>query len=222
MKNPCTNHDYWSTKFRLTLSMACFGRRVGTIRAIECIANQTATNWEALVTGDGCPIMQDFVDSNYFADIVNHCEANGNQLIITNNKVNQGGHGYFITNENIRLARGKYFTFFANDDIILPNHFDNYLSAIENTDYDFMYFDSYVAPRRANRIAQLQYGMIGHSELIIKTDFIKQMPTHNEHYGHDWALIETMGRLGSHAKAINHPPTYHVMSLSDNREQGID
>ena len=221
-KTTITNIQKRKRAMRLTLSMASFGRPQRTIRAINSIANQTANDWEALVTGDGCPIMQDFVDSNYFADIVKHCEANGNQLIITNNKVNQGGHGYYIINENIKIARGKYFTFFANDDIILPNHFDNYLSAIENTDYDFMYFDSYVAPRRANRIAQLQYGMIGHSELIIKTDFIKQMPTHNEHYGHDWALIETMGRLGSHAKAINHPPTYHVMSLSDNREQGID
>jgi GT2 family glycosyltransferase len=207
---------------RLTLSMASFGRPQRTIRAINSIANQTANDWEALVIGDGCPIMQDFIDSNYFADIVKDCEARGNQLIIKNNKINQGGNGFAIINNNIKIAKGKYFVFFANDDIILPNHFDNYLSAIENTDYDFMYFDSYVAPRRANRIAQLQYGMIGHSELIIKTDFIKQMPTHNEHYGHDWALIETMGRLGSHAKAINHPPTYHVMSLSDNREQGID
>jgi hypothetical protein len=64
--------------------------------------------------------------------------------------------------------------------------------------------------------------MIGHSELMIRTEFLKTMPTHNEHYGHDWALIEAMAKFGTHAKAINHPPTYHVMSLSDNREQGID
>jgi len=222
MNNPCTNHDYWSTEFRLTVSMPCFGRRKGTIRAIECIANQTANDWEALVTGDGCPIMQDFVDSNYFADIVKDCNAKGNQLIIKNNKENRGGHGYFIINENIQFARGKYFTFFANDDILLPNHFDNYLSAIENTNYDFMYFDSYVAPRRANRVTQLQYGMIGHSELIVNSSFLREMPKHNQEYGHDWSLIETMAKFGKHAKAINHPPTYHVMSLSDNREQGID
>jgi hypothetical protein len=69
---------------RLTLSMASFGRPQRTIRAINSIANQTANDWEALVTGDGCPIMQDFIDSNYFADIVKDCEAKGNQLIITN------------------------------------------------------------------------------------------------------------------------------------------
>lgn len=207
---------------RLTLSMPCYGRLKGTIRAIECIANQTANNWEALVTGDGCQVMQDFLDSNYFADIIKDCKAKGNDLIITNNKVNQGGHGYAITNENIRIARGNYFVFFANDDVILPNHFENYLSAIENTDLDFAYFDSYVAPRRANRVAQLQYGMIGHSELIVRTDFIREMPIHNEHYGHDWALISEMARLGKHQKAQGFAPTYHVMSLSDNREEGLD
>lgn len=207
---------------RLTLSMACYGRLKGTIRAIESIANQTANNWEALVTGDGCKVMEKFIHTNYFADIVADCKAKGNDLIITNNEVNQGGHGYAIINENIRIAKGKYFAFFANDDILLPNHFDNYLSGIENTDLDFAYFDSYVAPRRANRVAQLQYGMIGHSELIIKTDFLRQMPIHNEHYGHDWALISEMARLGKHQKAQGFPPTYHVMSLSDNREEGLD
>ena len=207
---------------RLTLSMACYGRLKGTIRAIECIANQTTNNWEALVTGDGCQVMQNFLDSNYFADIIKDCKAKGNDLIITNNKVNQGGHGYAIINENIRIARGKYFTFFANDDIILPNHFENYLSAIENTDLDFTYFDSYVAPRRANRLAELQYGMIGHSELIVRTDFIRQMPIHNEEYGHDFVLISEMARVGKHQKAQGFPPTYHVMSLSDNREDGIE
>jgi glycosyltransferase involved in cell wall biosynthesis len=202
--------------------MPCYGRLKGTIRAIECIANQTAYNWEALVTGDGCPVMQNFLDSNYFADIVSDCNAKGNDLIITNNKENKGGHGYAITNENISLARGKYFVFFANDDIILPNHFENYLSAIENTDLDFAYFDSYVAPRQANRLAQLQYGMIGHSELIIRTDFLREMPMHDAEYSHDWALIQSMMLNGKHKKAENCPATYHVMSLSDRREQGID
>jgi hypothetical protein len=207
---------------RLTVSMPCFGRPQRTIRAIECIANQTANDWEALVVGDGCQVMQDYLSSGYFWDIQVECGKRGNDLMIVNNSVNQGGHGFEITNKNIEIAVGKYFVFFANDDIILPNHFENYLSQIENTDLDFVYFDSFVAPRNAIRNAQLQYGMIGHSELIVKTDFLRQMPTHNEHYGHDWALIQSMMLNGKHKKAVNCPPTYQVMSLSDNREQGID
>lgn len=206
---------------RLTLSMPCFARRKGTIRAVECIANQTINNWEALVIGDGCPIMQDFIDSNYFADIQKDCQAKGNDLYIANNPAPKGGHGYAITNNNIKIAQGKYFVFFANDDVILPNHFESYLSEIEGTDLDFVYFNSLVVPNNQIRNAQLQYGHIGHSELIVRTEFLRQMPKHNEHYGHDWTLIEQMAIAGKHLKSEN-SSTYHVMSLSDNREQGID
>lgn len=207
---------------RITLSMPCFGRKKGTIRAIDCILKQDINNWEALVIGDGCPVIQDFIDSNYYKDIQVECKKNGNDLIIENNEINRGGHGYFITNDNIKLASGKYFVFFANDDIIQPNHFSNYLLEIENTDYDFVYFNSWVTPRNQIRNTQLEYGMIGHSELIIKTEFLQQMPLHNEHYGHDWALISNMANSGKHKKATNPEATYYVMSLSDNREQGIE
>ena len=207
---------------RLTLSMPCYGRPERTIRSINCIANQTVNGWEALVIGDGCPVMQDFIDSNYFSDIQKDCEARGNDLYISNALINKGGHGYDITNRNISLATGKHFVFYANDDIILPNHFENYLSQIEGTDLDFVYFDSFVAPINATRNAELQYGRIGHSELIVRTDFLRQMPAHNEHYGHDWALIQSMMLNGEHKKALNCPQTYRVMSLSDNREKGID
>jgi len=207
---------------RLTLSMASFGRPQRTIRAINSIANQTANDWEAYVVGDGCPIMQDFIDSEYFNDLIEQCSYNGNDLIICNNPINQGGNGYAIINNNIQIAQGEYFVFFANDDILLPNHFENYLSQIEGTDLDFVYFNSEVKPTNSLRIAQLQYGSIGHSELIVRTEFLKQMPFHDAEYGHDFALIQSMMQNGKHKKAENCPPTYHVMSLSDNREQGID
>jgi hypothetical protein len=49
------------------------------------------------------------------------------------------------------------------------------------------------------------------------------MPLHNKEYGHDWSLIENMiNANGKNKKAIDSEPTYHVMSLSDNREIGID
>ena len=207
---------------RLTLSMASFGRPQRTIRAINSIANQTINGWEALVIGDGCPVMQDYIDSDYFKDIIEICLYNGNDLIISNNPTNQGGNGYAIINRNIEEAEGKYFVFFANDDIILPNHFENYLSQIEGTDLDFVYFNSQVKPINSIRFSRLEYGMIGHSELIVRTEFLRQMPMHNEHYGHDWALIQSMMLNGKHKKAEDCPPTYLVMSLSDNREQGID
>ena len=207
---------------RLTLSMASYGRPQRTIRAINSIANQNINGWEAYVVGDGCPVMQDFIDSEYFAGLIDQCSYNGNDLMICNNPINQGGNGFAIINNNIKIAQGKYFVFFANDDIIMPNHFENYLSQIEGTDLDFVYYNSEVKPNNSIRNSRLEYGMIGHSELIVRTEFLRQMPTHNEHYGHDWALIQSMIINGKSKKAENCPATYHVMSLSDKREQGID
>jgi hypothetical protein len=208
---------------RVTISMPCFGRPQRTVRSIECIMKQNTNGWEALVTGDGCDFMKDFVVSDYCQDLIKEADKNGNSLVVSNNIQNMGGHGYFITNYHILIAKGKYFCFFANDDIITENHLKNYLSGIENTDYDFVYFDSFVYPTQTKRVSQLQYGMIGHSELIVKTEFLKQMQKHTPDYGHDWYLIQEMINKGMFKKHnIVGEPTYMVMSLPNNREQGID
>ena len=138
---------------RVSISLPCYGRPKRTIRSIENICNQTINGWEALVVGDGCPIMQDYLDSNYFSDLIYESKKMGNILDISNLTENKGGHGYYITNMNIERAKGKYLTFFANDDEILPNHLESYLSGIENTNYDFVYFDSFIEPYNGNRIA---------------------------------------------------------------------
>lgn len=208
---------------RITLSMACWGRPERTIRAIKCISNQTINGWEALVVGDGCRIMQEFIDRGEFQELIKIAENNGNRLSITNLPQNTGGHGYHIHNTNIQEATGKYFVLYANDDVILPNHFDNYLSAIENTDYDFMYFNSYVEPYKSIRDAQLSYAHIGHSELIVKTEYARKMPPHTPEYGHDWIFIQNlMNGGGTWAKAVDKEPTYIVKSVPVNREVGID
>jgi GT2 family glycosyltransferase len=207
---------------RITLSIPCYGRPKRTIRSIECISNQNIDGWEALVVGDCCPIMQDYIDSNYFLDLQKEARKNGNILSIDNLPKNYGSCGYFITNMNIQNAKGKYFVFYANDDIILPNHFENYLSSIEDTNNDFVFFDSYVYPYKSDRISELRYGGIGHSELIVKTEFLQKMPPHSKEYGHDWHLIRTMMEQGKYEKAISKPKTYFVMSVPNNLEQGID
>lgn len=208
---------------RLTLSMPCYLRPQRTIRAIECIANQSINGWEALVTGDGCPIMADYLKSGYFLDIVSDCQNNGNDLIIRNNPINMGGHGYAITNQHIKEAKGTYFMFFANDDVILPNHFDNYLSEIENTKLDFVYFNSWVNCTQKERISQLRYGHIGHSELIIRTRFLKDMPPHEKQYGHDFKLIkDMMTHTHRYKKAESKQQTYWVMGTPKNQENDID
>jgi GT2 family glycosyltransferase len=197
---------------RLTLSMASYGRPQRTIRAINSIANQTINNWEALVIGDGCPVMQDFIDSDYFQDVIKMCSFYGNDLIIENNPVNQGGNGFAVINNNIKIAQGKYFVFFANDDVIDVNHFRNYLE-IENTDLDYMFFDSFIDPIGKARESRLAPSVIGHSEIILKTELAKKLPEHSAKYGHDWEFINAMSEKGKGEKSKSQTLSYRVMHV---------
>ena len=203
--------------------MPCFGRPKRTIRAIECIANQNVNGWEALVTGDGCPVMDDFLKSGTFIDMIADCQRRGNDLIIKNHPENRGHHGFALTNEHIQQARGEWFIFYANDDVILENHFKNYLSGVENKHLNFAYFDSWVNCNSQPRISDLKFGLIGHSELIIRTEFLKTMPLHSQKYGHDYKLVENMMKnTKKYNKAKSPHQTYWVMSVPNNQEKNID
>lgn len=207
---------------RITLSMASYLRPQRTMRSIECISNQSINGWEALIVGDGCPFISEMLSTGVLNTHFAKAEEAGNILKIENLDNNTGGYGCHIINQNIERAKGDYFIFYANDDIILPNHFDNYLSAIEGTDYDFVYFNSNIMEQYM-RNSSLNYGQIGHSELIIKTEFLKKMPKHTSSYGHDWNLIQNMMNAGAkYRKADEKHPTYVVKGLPDKREQNID
>lgn len=197
---------------RITLSMACFGRPQRTKRSIECIINQDINNWEAFVMGDGCPHFQKLIDDGYLESIKQEQAEKGNIFHYFNSEKQTGGCGYQLINHAIKNATGKYFIFFANDDIILPNHFSNYLE-IENTDLDYMYFDSWVDPISSVRHSKLAPHEIGHSEIILKTELAKQLPPHTSVYGHDWDFIREMIQLGKGSKSKRSEQTYHVMHV---------
>lgn len=210
---------------RLTLSMASYKRPQRTMRAIDSIMNQSVNGWEALIVGDHCPFIEEQLKTDAFDPYYAKAKKGGNTLKVENLPQNTGGYGYHIININIERAKGDYFIFFANDDILLPNHFENYLSAIEGTDYDFVYFNSYLVLDTSSiiRNTNLYFGQIGHSELIIRTEFLKKMPKHTNEYGHDWNLIQNMVNMGAkYKKAEGHEPTYIVKSLQNNREQNFD
>lgn len=195
-------------KYKVTISMPCYGRPIRTKRAINSIINQTETNWEALIVGDNCPNIQQLIDSGEY----NNDYPENSRFVLENLPVNYGHCGYAITNMNIQRAKGEYFVFMANDDIILSNHLENYLSEIEGTDYDFVYFNSFTR-YDGLRNSKLEINHIGHSELIIRTDFLKKMPEHTKDYGHDWQLIVNMINAGAKfKKASSEEATYHVMS----------
>lgn len=208
---------------RLTVSIPCFGRPQRTRRIIDAVLSQTINEWEALIIGDGCPVIQSIIDNREYATAQKVAARRGNSLIIENLDRNYGGCGYEITNRNIQRAAGEYLIFAANDDLILPNHFEDYLHTIMGTTYDFMYFNSYVEPYKAIRNSQLEASQVGHSELIVRTEYAKKMPPHTPDYGHDWVFIENLMRGGgTWAKAKYNDPTYIVKSVPINKEQGID
>lgn len=135
----------------------------------------------------------------------------------------QGAYwGYKITQASINHAKGEYFMFLANDDMIAPNHLENYLGEIDGTNFDFVFFDSYVLGRHYNY--RLQRGHIGDNALIIKTSFLQQMPPREPIYGHDWDMIQNMIKAGARYKKSKNAPTYFIMSSPKQRTDmlGID
>jgi len=208
---------------RITISLPCYLRPQRTIRAIESIMSQTANGWELLITGDACP----HFNNPDFINFINQCTqtaaAKGNTIICDNNFVHSGNWGAEIRNFHIQEATGTWFMFMGSDDIIFSNHLANCLKFVEGTDLNFAYFDTWVEPYFAPRNAQLQPGMIGHSELICRTSFLKTMPPHTAFYGHDWTLVQNMmNATNKYEKARGYEQTYVVKSVKGNEEKGID
>lgn len=207
----------------ITISLPVYDRPERTIRALNSILAQTKNNYELLLTGDCCPNMKtkSFMQ---LIDIITKSIANkGNQVVIYNNPTHTGHWGYEIRNDHIRWANGTYFMFMGSDDILLPDHLQSIYGAIKPTKNAWMYFDTWVEPNKAPRNAQAKEGMIGHSELIVKTDFLQRMPPHDENYGHDWRLIhKMMHSTDMYQKASWLKPTYIVKSIPGKEETGID
>jgi glycosyltransferase involved in cell wall biosynthesis len=197
---------------RITVNLPCYGRPERTKRSIQCILDQDINGWEAFIMGDCCPEFQKLIDSGYLQSIKEEQEKKGNIIHFFNAEVNGGGCGYRLTNHAIQNATGKYFVFFANDDVIDPTHFRNYLE-IENTDLDYMFFDSFIDPIGKSRESRLAPSVIGHSEIILKTSLAKQLPEHSAKYGHDWEFINAMAKQGKGEKSKSTNLSYRVMHV---------
>tara|TARA_R110000868_G_scaffold14426_4_gene67246 strand:+ start:42371 stop:43009 length:639 start_codon:yes stop_codon:yes gene_type:complete len=205
---------------RITISIACYGRPERTKRSIQCILDQDINGWEAFIMGDACPDFQKLIDSGYLQYIKEEQEKKGNIIHYFNAEVNGGGCGYKLINYAIEHATGKYLVFFANDDIILSNHFRHYLAEIENTEYDLVYYKSTLVPVNSDRETIIQIGCIGHCDVIIKTELAKKIEPHTEKYTHDWDFIHQIALLKNYKKASSKQATYRVMRLGS--EPNVD
>jgi len=199
--------------FKITCCIPCYGRPSRTLRAAECVLGQDMNGWEAYFIGDGCPVFERMLDDGVFNIFVEEAEKRGNEMVFANLKEHHGGWGYAARNVAFEHARGKFFLFYDNDDVIKPNHFSHYLSEIENSGYDMVYYDSYIEPINEVRKSHLSFGNIGHSEIIVRTEALKgykQKP----HYGQDWDLIETLTRKGFVAKkGLSKETTYVIKEI---------
>ncbi len=219
---------------KVTISLPFYKRPERTKRAILSLWNQTMPLFEILATGDHCPFYMDIIEELVGTEIAitdqtvfgYNCNRNFQSkpaVYFHNLAKNYGGWGYEIRNRHILEASGEFFMFGGSDDVVQPNHVQNYLSYIDGTDYDFVYFNSFIEPENRIRDAQLVPGSIGHSELIVRTEFLRKMPPHHEFYGHDWKLIENMINAGArYKKAEGAPVTYIVKSIRGCEEKDID
>jgi glycosyltransferase involved in cell wall biosynthesis len=209
-------------KPKITIVIPCFGRPQRTKRLCEDLLQQDMNGWEAFFIGDSCPDFQNIIEEGYFETKSKQARANGNALIYSNLPNHYGGFGYEIRNRAKLLANGEYICFVDNDDRIKNDHLSTYYTSIVNTELDFAYFDTYINPTNQIRISELEFGKIGHAELVISTHFYKTIPPQNAEYGHDWKLISDMVSAGAKYRKIIIRPTYKVMGLGDLRETGID
>lgn len=210
---------------RISVCVPIFGRPQRTCRVIDALRRQTINNFQVYLIGDGCPQWQSMLDdeTGFIQEIIEEEKVKGNEWIAINLTENHGGYGFHIRNLMKELADGEFVCFIDNDDWIKPNHLEFYLSEIENTDLDFVYYNVWNNALGVLRNAQLSMGLIGHAELCIRTEFYKTLPDQGNQYGHDWSMIENMKEMTfKHKKASSHDWTYRVMSTPAKRETDID
>jgi len=212
------------SKYRLSVAIPCFERPARTRRIINNLLAQNINGWEAFIIGDGCPYFDEMIESKEVEYFIKTAESNGNKIHCFNLEENEGGCGYHILNYAKLHAQGEYFLILNNDDWIEPNHFEHYLSEIENTDWDLLLYNAYadfVLPG-AIREPSLQLGGVGHSEIIVKTELAKQVK-HSSEYGHDWEFIKGLISSGAkHKVASSNECTYHVMATQGRTKEMID
>lgn len=194
---------------KVSLIIACYARPNTTKRTLECIKAQTFTDFELILLGDGCPDFVSLIFSEWFKEWRKDIKFE----LHVDNTGHHGGWGYHQWNEGIKLAKGDYIMIVANDDMIKENHIQSYYSAIKDTDYDMIYFDSILQfenEMQSIRYSDLNMNHIGHSEIIVRADKAKQMPPHEGVRGHDWYFIKALMDSGAIINKSYNLPTYIV------------
>ena len=198
---------------KVSLIVPCYKRPERTLRAMVNVVSQDLQGWEAFFIGDGCLDFKKALLKDTFLELQHEAEMKGNQIHTFNLEKNYGGWGYMARNRGIYHACGRYTMFMDNDDEIMPNHFSNYYNFISKTENDLCYFNTYIEPAKVIRVAELEFGKIGHHEIIVKTECLRRIPQQTSNYGHDWEIIENLIKTGAKTQKSNNPYTYIVKAI---------
>lgn len=104
---------------RVTVIIPTYNRSEVLPFAIASVLEQTFTDFELLVIGDGC--------TDNSAEVVN---AIGDPRVSWTNIV-RTGHQSGPNNEGLRRARGEYIAYLGHDDLWLPHHLSVLVAALD-------------------------------------------------------------------------------------------
>ena len=198
---------------KISLIVPCYRIPERTLRAMVNVLAQDLKGWQAFFIVDGCPDLEKGLNEDKYLELQHEAEMKGNQIHVINLPNHYGGWGYMARNAGIAQACGKYTMFMDNDDEIMPNHFSNYYNFISKTDFDLCYFDTFIEPANVIREAKLEFGRIGHHEIIVKTDCLKRIPQQSSNYGHDWEIIQNLVNAGAKSEKSNNHYSYIVKAI---------
>lgn len=216
------------SRYKVSMVLPCKARPQRTRRSLECVLNQDLIGWELFFIGDGCSDYQELIDSEWFKEKLEALDPR-NKIVYFNDK-HHGGFGHNIVNYAIDNCEGEYFMWYANDDIILPNHMSNYYNEAVRLGKDLVYFDNYISSPSWDgsftvKDAQFRRGACGHSELIVKSSVMKEHGKHGPEPAHDWFVAKRIADTTKSFCKSTSKPTYKIMkrwSHKDKGEPGID
>jgi|688.fasta_scaffold38348_9 glycosyltransferase involved in cell wall biosynthesis len=196
---------------KLTVTLPSWGRENLTKRMLNCICMQTFSDFEIFFLGDNCQAFDKILKS---ADFMYFQKVLGNRLNFFNFKDRDGTSSQAI-NYSMQKGSGDWFLFLSNDDMILNNHFENYVTISENKQTDICLFNSFVDYGNGilkTRTAKVELEKCGHSELCVSKKTYKNAPLHSRNYGHDFEFLINCINMGFSYSLANNNPTYIVNS----------
>ncbi|MBE5892163.1 MAG: glycosyltransferase [Lachnospiraceae bacterium] len=153
--------DYAQTP-RISVIMGIYNCEGTLGEAIDCILNQTVTDWELILCDDGSR-------DGTFSIAREYADAHPGKIILLQNETNQGLN--YTLNRCLSVARGEYIARMDGDDRCLPQRFALELEVLEQepdiaiVSSDMEFFDETGV-----------WGRVSHPAYPVKEDFTAGTP----------------------------------------------